>query len=247
MAYTYLITGATSDVGVALLNRLLAAAGPEDVFIAQGCGDLQKLAPLCQAHPGAVRPFDVDLSDAAKVETFLRMVEATCPAPTHIVHLPALPVVNTKFKNFDEERFSRDMEIQIHSIVKLCKAFLPGMAKAKFGRVLFIQTSYTIGCPPKNTAAYVMAKSAVGGLMKSLAVEYARFGVTVNCVAPSMMETHFLKDTPDLIVQAAAAENPMGRNAAPADVVPAMAFLLSDEAGFITGVTLPVTGGSAIV
>ena len=62
-----------------------------------------------------------------------------------------------------------------------------------------------------------------------------------------MMETNFLKDTPDLIVQAAAEENPMGSHATPADVVPAMAFLLSDEAGFITGVTLPVTGGSAIV
>ena len=60
-------------------------------------------------------------------------------------------------------------------------------------------------------------------------------------------ETNFLKDTPDLIVQAAAEDNPMGRNATPADVVPAMTFLLSDEAGFITGVTLPVTGGSAIV
>ena len=78
-------------------------------------------------------------------------------------------------------------------------------------------------------------------------MEYAHQGVTVNCVAPSMMETNFLKDTPDLIVQAAAADNPMGRNATPADVVPAMAFLLSEEARFITGVTLPVTGGSAIV
>ena len=161
--------------------------------------------------------------------------------------LPALPVVNTKFKAFDQRRFDMDLEIEVHSAVRICKAVLPAMARAKFGRVLFIQTSYTIGCPPKNTAAYVMAKSAIGGLVKSLAVEYAKFGITVNCVAPSMMETHFLKDTPDLIVQAAAEDNPMGRNATPADVVPAMAFLLSDEAGFITGVTLPVTGGSAIV
>ena len=80
----------------------------------------------------------------------------------------------------------------------------------------------------------------------TLAVEYAASGVMVNCVAPSMMETRFLADTPDLIVQAAAADNPMGRNCRVSDVVPAMAFLLSDEAGFITGVTLPVTGGSAI-
>ena len=210
MAYTYLITGATSDVGRALMPRLLRGA-PGALILAQGCGDLDKLAPLCQQYPGQIRPFDVDLSDRAKVDTFMQLLGASAPAPTHFIHLPALPVVN------------------------------------KFGRVLFIQTSYTIGCPPKNTAAYVMAKSAIGGLVKSLAVEYAKFGVTVNCVAPSMMETNFLKDTPDLIVQAAAADNPMGRNATPEDVVPAMAFLLSDEAGFITGVTLPVTGGSAIV
>ena len=234
MAYTYLITGATSDVGRALIERLLADAPADTTVLAQGCGDLEKLADLCARFPGQVRPFDVDLSDRAKVDTFVQVLASSAPAPTHFIHLPALPVVNAKFKAFDQTRFDRDLEIQVHSAVRLCRA-------------LFIQTSYTIGCPPKNTAAYVMAKSAIGGLVKSLAVEYARFGITVNCVAPSMMETNFLKDTPDLIVQAAAEENPMGRNATPADVVPAMAFLLSDEARFITGVTLPVTGGSAIV
>lgn len=247
MAYTYLITGATSDVGTALIHRLLANAPADTLVLAQGCGDVEKLAPLVQKYPGQVRPFDVDLSDRLKVDAFVRLLEQTAPVPTHFVHLPALPVVNARFKNFDEERFARDLNIQLNSAIAICRVFLPKMAKANFGRVLFIQTSYTIGCPPKNTAAYVIAKSALGGLVKSLAVEYAPKHVTVNCVAPSMMETNFLKDTPDLIVQAAAADNPMGRNATPADVVPAMAFLLSDEAGFITGVTLPVTGGSAIV
>ena len=242
MSYTYLITGATSDVGRALIERLLTAA-PDATVLAQGCGDLEKLADLCARFPGQVRPFDVDLSDRAKVDTFVQVLAASAPAPTHFIHLPALPVVNAKFKAFDQTRFDRDLEIQVHSAVRLCRAVLPAMAKARFGRVLWRAT----GGPPKNPAAYVMAKSAIGGLVKSLAVEYARFGVTVNCVAPSMMETNFLKDTPDLIVQAAAEENPMGRNATPADVVPAMAFLLSDEARFITGVTLPVTGGSAIV
>lgn len=247
MAYTYLITGATSDVGTALMRRLLAKAPQGTTILAQGCGDLEKLAPLFQEYPGCIRPFDVDLSDRHKVDTFMQLVASTCPAPTHFIHLPALPVVNTKFKGFDQVRFDRDLEVQVHSAIRISRTVLPAMAKAKFGRVLFIQSSYTIGCPPKNTAAYVTAKSALEGLMKSLAVEYARFGVTVNAVAPSMMETNFLKGTPDLIVQAAAEENPMGRNATPADVVPAMEFLLSDEAGFITGVTLPITGGSAIV
>lgn len=239
----YLITGATSDVGQALIERIIT---PGDTVIAQGKGDLQQLNQLITAHPGQIFPYDVDLTSVEAIEDFLQEISANHPTPTHFVHLPALRVVNTKFKNFDEARFLLDMNVQVMSAVKLCKAILPKMQKAKFGRVLFIQTSYTIGAPPKNTAAYVMAKSAIGGLVKSLAVEYAKFGVTVNCVAPSMMETKFLADTPDLIVEASAADNPMGRNARVEDVVPAMAFLLSEEARFITGVTLPVTGGSAI-
>ena len=243
MSNVYLITGASSDVGCALIRRLWQ---PGDVFIAQGAGDLGGLAELCKEHPGSIRTYDVDLTNEKALEAFIADVQANCPAPTHFVHLPALRVVNTKFKKFDEERFEKDMSVQLRSAVALCKAFVPAMAKAKKGRVLLMLTSYLLGLPPKNTAAYIMVKSALGGLAKSLAADYAPYGVTVNCVAPSMMETKFLADTSDLIVQASAEANPMGRNATPADVVPAMAFLLSDEAGFITGVTLPITGGSAL-
>lgn len=246
MANTYLITGATSDVGHALMERLLTHMAEGDRILAQGSGDVARIADLCKANPGVIYPYDVDLTSEAAIAAFVQDVAASHPLPTHIVHLPALRAINTKFKNFDEERFALDLNVQVNSAVRICKAFLPKMAKAHRGRVLFIQTSYALGAPPKNMAAYVMAKSAIGGLVKSLAVEYASYGITVNCVAPCMMETRFLADTPDLIVQAAAAANPMGRNARVSDVVPAMDFLLSDEAGFITGVTLPITGGSTI-
>ena len=238
----YLITGASSDVGTALIDRLYREGD-----VAQGAGDLSHLAPLCRKYPGAIKTYDVDLTDPAALELFVRDVAARYPTPTHLVHLPALRVVNTRFKNFDEDRFERDMSVQIRSAVKLCKTFLPAMAKARQGRVLFMLTSYLLGAPPKNTAAYVMVKSTLQGLAKSLAADYASFGVTVDCVMPSMMETKFLADTSDLIVQASAEANPMKRNARVEDVVPAMAFLLSEEAGFITGVTLPVTGGSAFL
>lgn len=243
MSNVYLITGASSDVGIALIRRVLQ---PEDVVIAQGAGDLSGLAQLCQDYPGQIRTYDVDLTDETATELFIRDVAANYPLPTHIVHLPALRVINTKFKNFDEERFDKDLSVQVRSAVKICKTFVPKMAKAKRGRVLFMLTSYLLGMPPKNTAAYVMAKSTLQGLAKSLAADYAGTGVTVNCVMPSMMETKFLADTSDLIVQASAEANPMGRNARVSDVVPAMAFLLGEEAGFITGVTLPITGGSAL-
>ena len=91
MPYTYLITGATSDVGRTLIARLLHGA-PDALVLAQGCGDLDKLAPLCQRFPGQVRPFDVDLSDRAKVDTFVQLLQTSAPPPTHFIHLPALLV-----------------------------------------------------------------------------------------------------------------------------------------------------------
>ena len=127
MSYTYLITGATSDVGRSLIERLLTAA-PDATVLAQGCGDLEKLADLCARFPGQVCPFDVDLSDRAKVDTFVQVLAASAPAPTHFIHLPALPVVNAKFKAFDQTRFDRDLEIQVHSAVRICRAVLPAMA-----------------------------------------------------------------------------------------------------------------------
>ena len=243
MGNVYLITGASSDVGAALIRRVFQ---PGDIVIAQGAGDLQTLEPLRQEHPDDIHTFNVDLTRPEELDAFLKTVEEDFPTPTHLIHLPALRVINTKFKKFDEDRFELDFSVQVRSALRLCKALLPKMAKAKFGRVLFMQTSYILGMPPKNTTAYIVAKSAIGGLVKSLAIDYAGTGVTVNCVAPSMMETKFLSDTSDLIVQAAAEANPMKRNAHVEDVVPAMAFLLSEESRFITGVTLPVTGGSAL-
>lgn len=246
MGNVYFITGASSDVGGLLIDRLLSHGTADDIVVAQGSGDLATLAPLCQKYKGKIHTYDVDLTDPAAVELFLDNVGKTVATPTHIIHLPALRVINTKFKSFDEARFSLDLQLQLGSAISICKRFLPLMAKNKNGRVLFMLTSYVLGIPPKYTAAYVMAKDALRGLAKSLSADYASFGITVNCIAPSMMETKFLSETPDLVVQASAEANPMGRNATPADVVPAMEFLLSEEARFITGITLPITGGSAV-
>lgn len=245
MSNLYLITGASSDVGIALIDRLLLA-NPGSRVAAAGWGDMQGLTPLLEKYPGCITTYEADLTSAEAVAAFVETLEQEMDTPTHIIHLPALRALNTKFKNFDQQRFFLDMQVQAGSAAAICKAFLPKMAKRRQGRVLFMLTSYILGVPPKNMAAYVMAKEALYGLAKSLAADYASFGITVNCVAPSMMETKFLSETPDLIVQAAADSHPMKRNATPADVVPAMEFLLGEEAGFITGILLPITGGSAL-
>lgn len=246
MPNIYFVTGASSDIGRLLIERLLESGTPQDIVIAQGLSSLEGIAPLAIKYKGQVRTYSVDLTDPFALDAFLKDIEKNIGIPTHFIHLPALRVVNTKYKNFDEAHFNQDLKVQVGSAIAITKRFVPQMAKQKRGRVLFMLSSYVLGAPPKNTAAYVMAKQALEGLAKSLAVEYASSGVTVNCVAPSMVETKFLEDTPRLIVEASAEANPMGRNATPEDVVPAMQFLLSEDAGFITGVVLPITGGSVL-
>lgn len=241
MEKVYLITGATSDVGYELICTLNDGCSK---FLLQGFGDGDALRSLCEENNIDAEYFEVNLSDSEETDKFVEEISAY--SPTHFVHLPALRVINTKFKNFDEERFLLDMNVQVMSAVKICKAVAPKMAKAKFGRILFMATSYVLANPPKNTAAYIMAKNSIVGLMKALAADYVSNGITVNAISPSMIETKFLAETSHLIVEQTAAAHPMKRNATVKDVVPAMAFLLSDDAGYITGVNLPVTGGSII-
>ncbi len=237
----YLITGASSDIGVALVNYLY---NETDVFILQGVGDMQTLETLAIGKSN-IHCLEADLSAEENIQLLIATIQNDFPAPTHFVHLPALRVINTKFKNFDYDRYLLDLNVQLQSAILICQAFIPQMAKNKFGRVLFMSTSYLTSVPPKNVTAYMVVKNGLMGLAHSLAIDFAKDGVTVNSVLPSMVETKFLQDTSDLIIEAAAKANPMGRNATVDDVVPAMAFLLSNEAGFITGVDLPITGGSA--
>ncbi len=237
----YLITGATSDIGKALILTLNTK---NCKFFLQGYSKLDDLKEFCDKNMVNADFFKCDLSSENDIDNFVLQIK-DCDI-NHFIHLPALGVVNTKFKNFDEDLFKRDFNVQILSAVKISKAILPKMAKNKFGRVLFMSTSYTLANPPKNTASYIMNKTSLNGLMKSLASDYASFGITVNAVSPSMIETSFLANTSHLIVEAAAAAHPLKRNATVDDVVPAMAFLLSKSAGYITGVNLPITGGATI-
>lgn len=243
---TYFITGATSDLGKGLIDSLLSQDADSVVF-AHGFKDEYKLSQLEEKYGDRISYVDADLSSPFEVEKMINELENKKVLPSHFVHFPALPVINSNFKNFDENRFFKDLEVQVHSAIKLCKFIIPYMKKEKHGRIVFMQTSYTIGCPPKNVAAYTMAKSAIGALVKSLATDYAKFGITVNCVAPSMIETNFVKDLNHVVVEMSAANNPMGRNAKVEDVIPAIEFLLSDGARFITGTTIPITGGSAMI
>lgn len=219
MSKTYLITGATSPLGLALTGRLLPTLAEGDLILAQGCGDLARLAELCQARPGFIRPYDADFTQPLAVRAFLSDLTDTYPAPTHFVHLAGLRPIEAPCAHFDEERFVQERAVTLDSALVLCKAILPQMAQAGFGRVVFLD-----GRASTRPVSANILQGALNGLALSLAAEYASAGVTVNCIAPGPMASGSEADAAGLAPERAAA---------------LLCLVLSEDAAALTGSTLP--------
>lgn len=232
-----LVVGADSDIGAALIKTLSGNIIAH--FFAAG----DKLSEL-DSSERRIFPVYGDLSSHGGISDFIALAGRCGLAVSRIVHLPSSPAMPSRLPKFDPERYLREINIQVVSAAMIFGRFLPEMAKNKFGRVAAVLTSYCIGTPPKYLTAYVSAKYALMGLLKSAAVEYAGKGVTVNAVAPSMTETKFLATLPDFEIEANAKASPMGRNAVPEDIVPVLKFLIDGESPYLTGAVIPVTGGS---
>ncbi len=230
-----LVVGADSDIGSALVKRLNGTVIAHYFLFPDKLDD---------APDGTVK-ISGDLSNEQGILDFIAEVNATGLTVERIVHLPSAPAVANRFRKFDTARFMKGLYIQYISAALIFREFLPKMAKAKFGRVAAILTSYCIGVPPKYLSEYVSTKYAMMGLCKALAAEYAANGITVNAVAPSMVDTKFLSTLPEFEIEANAKANPTGRNASVDDVVNGLLFLLSDESEYINGAVIPITGGSA--
>ncbi len=236
-----LVTGASSDIGMALLRLLLTTT---DTRILAHCHtNREKLDALATEFIHRVEVLQADLSNRSSTQVLAQQL-VDLDTPTGFVHLPALRPSPERFTKVRWEVLERDLFVQVGSAVVLLQKLLPKMTKLRRARVVFMLTSFVHGIPSKFLSQYTMVKYAQLGLMRSLAAEYAATPVRINAVSPSMVETKFLQNLSDLAVQAAAAGHPLGRNAQPQDIIGAIRFLLSEEADFISGVTLPVAGGT---
>lgn len=238
----YLITGSTSDIGVALIKSLELNAN--DIIIAHYFTSKTKIEAIKNITRAKLIPVQADLSQENLNSEFVGKIKALSLCPTHIVHLVANPIKFQKFKDFEWNDFKISIITQIKSAYEIMHEFLPKMGKRKKGRIVFILTSNTLNIPTKYAIDYVTIKYALLGFMKALAVEYADKGICINAVSPSMIETKFLTNVNEKIIEMNAMRNPMKRNATVNDVIPTIKFLLSDDNNYMTGINIPVTGGS---
>jgi len=156
-----------------------------------------------------------------------------------------LPYIN--FEKLDWQEIQYHLDINIKANYNLVKSVLPFFKVKKEGKIIFITTLSIENAPPTEMLAYVTAKSALNGFAKSLAIELAKYNITVNMVSPGMTNTDLISNVPEKYRMLSAAKTPLKRLSSPSDVAGAIAFLMSNSADYITGETIRVNGGQIMV
>jgi Dehydrogenases with different specificities (related to short-chain alcohol dehydrogenases) len=244
MADMILILGASSDIACQYISMLEANSHNSRV-IAQYNSSYERLMDI-QKNVSHIK-LDMEqcnLSDINDTLRFISDVKNKYGFPNKILFMAASKLQYKKVKDIEWDDISKDFEIQLHSSLEILKAFLPSMAKSKYGKVLFLISSCTYNVPPKYMMQYSIVKHALLGMMKSLAVEYGDKNVNINGLSPNMVETKFLDNIDSRIVEMVALNTIRKRNISISGVVDAIDFLLSDRSDYINGVNLNLTDGN---
>jgi 2-hydroxycyclohexanecarboxyl-CoA dehydrogenase len=228
---TAVVTGGGSGIGRAVADRL-RADGYHVATIDLTAGD-DEFAQTA------------DVTDRAQVEAALSAVRARLGPVTILVNAAGLDGFK-RFTDITFDEWQKVVDVNLNGVFHCTQAVLPDMLDAGWGRIVNISSSSTHSGTP-YMSHYVAAKSAVNGLTKSLALEYGPAGITVNAVPPGFIDTPMLRSAEVRghlrDVQATIDATPVRRIGKPEDIAAACAFLISDEAGYITGQILGVNGG----
>ena len=241
---TALVTGATRGIGRAIALAL-AAEGARVVGTATTDDGAASIAAYLKDAGNAGAGLKLDVTDAAATESVLAAIDGTHGAITILVNNAGITRDNLLLRMKDDE-WDAIMATNLKPAYRLAKAVLRGMMKARQGRI--IQIGSVVGSSGNaGQVNYSAAKAALIGFTKSLAQEVGSRNITVNCVAPGFIDTDMTRDLTEVQREALLARIPLGRLGSPEDVAHAVAFLASPAASYVTGTTLHVNGGMAMI
>jgi 3-oxoacyl-[acyl-carrier protein] reductase len=238
---TALVTGATGGIG-GEIARALHALGASVALSGTKSDKLEALAGELGARAHALR---CDLADRAQVEALVPQAEAVLGQVDILVNNAGLTRDNL-FMRMKDEEWDVVLAVDLTAAFQLARAAVRGMMRRRFGRIIGV-TSIVGVTGNAGQSNYAAAKAGMIGMSKALAQEVASRGITVNCVAPGFIATAMTDAIADKQREAALARVPAGRFGAGADVAAAVVFLASAEAGYVTGQTLHVNGGMAMI
>lgn len=232
-----LIIGISSDIGLALVRKIMHHY---TVIIGQYRTYTDELCELQKECGEKLVLLQADLSKDEDLEKLITQVKCKSIDIDHVVHLASLKARNMQFRKESWGIVNQNLDVSVKSIYKLLGVLLPGMVHRKYGKVVFMLSSYVIGVPPKFQSSYIVSKYALLGLMNSLAIEYIDYGITFNGVSPDMIETKFLRELPHWIAEQTAQTSIRKRNLTVEDVIPIFEFLLSDQSDNISGQNIEI-------
>jgi 2-hydroxycyclohexanecarboxyl-CoA dehydrogenase len=228
---TAVVTGGGSGIGLAVAERLRA--------------DGYQVATIDLKPSETPFAFTADVTDRSQIDAALSAIRGALGPIKVLVNAAGLD----GFKRFTQIEFAdwqRIIDVNLNGVFHMIQAVLPDMLEAGWGRIVNISSSSTHSGTP-YMSHYVAAKSAVNGLTKSLALEYGPDGITVNAIPPGFIDTPMLRNAEQRgnlgDIEKTIATTPVRRIGKPEDIAAACAFLVSEEAGYITGQILGVNGG----
>ena len=236
MSRIALVTGGTRGIGAAISIALKAAGR---TVVANYGGNDVAAAAFKEEHGIPVYKFDV--GDFAACEAGLAAVTAEV-GPIEILVNNAGITRDGTMSRMRRDMWDAVLDTNLGSCFNLCKLTFEGMRAAKFGRVVNIG-SVNGQAGQYGQVNYAAAKSGIHGFTKALAQEGARFGITVNAIAPGYVDTEMVRAVPGEVLKKIVAKIPVGRLGHAEDIARGVAFLTADDAGFITGSTLSINGG----
>ena len=236
MSRVALVTGGTRGIG-AEISRALKAAGR--TVVASYAGN--EAAARDFAAETGIRVMKFDAGDFAQCEGAVRQIAAEIGAISILVNNAGITRDGTLAK-MTRDMWDAVIDTNLGSCFNLCKLTFDGMRAEKFGRIVNIG-SINGQAGQYGQVNYAAAKSGIHGFTKALAQEGARFGITVNAIAPGYVDTDMVRAVPADVLQKIVARIPVGRLGRAEDIARGVAFLTADGADFITGSTLSINGG----
>ena len=231
-----LITGATGGIGYALVKKFLSLNGN---VLATGT-KTEKLEGLKKEFPN-LNIMKFDISEHSKIEEFIENVYSQLIGLDILINNAGINMDNLSIR-MKEDEWKKVIDINLGSTFLLCRSAIKKMLKNKYGRIVNI-TSIVGHTGNIGQTNYSASKAGMVAMSKSLAIEYAKKNITINCVSPGFIQTKMTEKIVESIKAVLTSKIPMSRLGTGEDVSNTVAFLSSDAASYITGETIHVNGG----